>query len=87
MYENLIKIHCKECLQDFSVIRHRTLEFDEEPRDLEIGYHGRFGIGEEGVWYCPFCGNGGSHTCYSSLVEVTDEDEDEDDEDDEERGN
>jgi hypothetical protein len=73
-YDDLIKIKCKECEQIFSVICHRTPEFDEDPRDVGIGYHGRFGIGEEGVWYCPFCGNGGDHTSYSSLVELADED-------------
>ena len=82
--EDLIKIHCKLCEQTFSVIIYPSLEFNYggEPESVAVGYHGRFGIGEEGVWFCPLCGEGGDHTSYSSLEEIYDND-DEDKEEDE----
>jgi hypothetical protein len=70
-----IKIYCANCDSIFSVVRHpTTIEPHNESEEVGVGYHGRFGAGEEGVWFCPFCGK---DERYAPLKEIEEEDGDE----------
>ena len=70
---NIPKIRCTACESVFSIYAHTQLDGMEEIDDwVEVGFHGRFGAGEEGVWYCPFCGKGYYEA--SHLVDVDDDD-------------
>jgi hypothetical protein len=79
--EGLIKIYCANCDSIFSVMRHPTvIDPNDESEWLGIGYHGRFGVGEEGVWFCPFCGEG-ERTALREVEEEEDSPYDYDEED------
>jgi hypothetical protein len=56
MLKNLIKIYCTNCDETFSVVRHSPIIREYESEDVGVGYSDKSGRGEEGVFFCPFCG-------------------------------
>ncbi len=74
--EEPVKIYCGNCDSIFSVIRYPVpADPDPDAHEVGLGYHGRLGIGEEGVWFCPFCGESAEH--YTTVMkELVDEEDD-----------
>jgi hypothetical protein len=71
MFDNLTKLYCGNCDGVFSVIRHPdSFEPDHESRDVGVGFNGRFGDGEDGVWFCPFCGEANARGAPDIIREV-----------------
>jgi len=53
-------IHCRKCDRVFSVCDIGEYTFvkrgEADPEFKRVGYNSTEGEGEDGVWYCPFCG-------------------------------